>query len=237
MVLYFLIGCGLLVLGLASLRWLARANRVQLIRALRWLMTVAVVLVGAYFIATGKVVQAAFLAFALGPLWVRWRALLSRLANAGGPSGGQNSTLETRYLRVFLEHDSGAMDGVVLAGRYSGARLSELKLDDLIVLLGECRIEDPDAASVLEAYLDRVWPAWREVAAGSGTDARSTPPTPSTAMSREEAYSVLGLKPGADVASIRAAHRQLMMKLHPDQGGSTYLAARVNMAKDVLLGE
>ncbi len=55
-------------------------------------------------------------------------------------------------------------------------------------------------------------------------------------MTREEAYQVLGLKPGASVAEIRAAHHRLMRAAHPDVGGSDWLAARINQARDALLG-
>ena len=54
-------------------------------------------------------------------------------------------------------------------------------------------------------------------------------------MTRAEAYEVLGLKPGANEEEIRAAHRRLMQAAHPDHGGSDWLAARVNLARDVLL--
>ena len=54
-------------------------------------------------------------------------------------------------------------------------------------------------------------------------------------MDVEEAYATLGLEPGASADAVKQAHRRLMKKLHPDQGGSTYLASKINQAKDVLL--
>ena len=107
---------------------------------------------------------------------------------------------------------------------------------DLLSLLRECRAEDEEGARLLEAYLDRLHPDWRdelggERAGSSGSGARST----SGDMTVEEAYAILGLAPGADADAIKEAHRRLMVKLHPDHGGSDYLATKINRARDVLL--
>jgi hypothetical protein len=168
---------------------------------------------------------------ALAPLFMRWKGLWNTLRNAGGPARGQSSDVETAWLRMSLDHDSGAMDGTVLQGAWKGRRLSELSVESLLDLLGECRVSDPDSAQILEAYLERARPDWREKAGAPTQEA-----APSAAMSREEAYRILGLEPGADDAAIREAHRRLMMKLHPDLGGSSYLAAKINQAKDLLIG-
>ncbi len=152
----------------------------------------------------------------------------------GGPkTPGQASDIETAYLSLSLDHDSGEMDGKVLQGRFVGTRLSDLQLSDLYELLQEVAA-DPDSERLLEAYLDRhVGPGWREDAGqtGKGNDSSFG------AMTRDEAYEILGLRPGAPVAEVRKAYKELMLKLHPDHGGSTVLAARVNAAKDLLLGE
>jgi DnaJ-domain-containing protein 1 len=74
---------------------------------------------------------------------------------------------------------------------------------------------------------------WREYAqGGAGAGAR---PADGGKMTEREAYQILGLQPGARPEEINRAHRSLIKKLHPDQGGTTYLAARINEAKDVLL--
>jgi hypothetical protein len=136
---------------------------------------------------------------------------------------------------MSLDHGSGSLDGEVLEGRYAGTRLSELPLAALLELLRTCRLEDEDSAQLLESYLERVHGAdWRaEVAAGSG----KAPAAASGPMTRAEAYRILDLEDGAGREAIIAAHRRLMQKLHPDRGGSGYLAARINQAKDCLLEE
>jgi hypothetical protein len=140
------------------------------------------------------------------------------------------SQVRSNFLAVELDHDSGAMTGEVIAGRHAGTKLDQLELSTLIALLGEF---DAESRDLLAAYLDRRHPRWREDAQGDAA-AGSGPPR-SGKMTKEEAYQILGLEPGASAEEIGRAHRGLMKKLHPDQGGSTYLAARVNEAKDVLL--
>jgi DnaJ-domain-containing protein 1 len=145
----------------------------------------------------------------------------------------------TAFLRMTLDHDTGRMEGTILRGRFAGMRLEELGPADLLALLRECRAEDEEGARLLEAYLDRVHPEWRDELAGerpggggSGSGARSTS---GDDMSVEEAYAILGLSAGADAEAIKEAHRRLMVKLHPDHGGSDYLATKINRARDVLL--
>ena len=240
---YLVLGIALLV-GLVLLgRWFATAPPSQLVTALKWALGVLAALLGAFFLFTGK------LSWALAPLGLLFAALgrqlarllaqyavFSGLGNVGGFGGGARSRarprsgVETEFLRMTLDHDTGEMDGTVLQGTFAGRALSSMSLDELLRLLGECAGADPQSARVLEAYLDRVHGAdWRERKA-------EQPRAGSSGMSKEEAYEILGLSPGATAEEIRAAHHRLMSKIHPDHGGSTYLAAKINQAKDVLLG-
>jgi len=156
-------------------------------------------------------------------------------AGIGGGSGdGQRSSIRTRFLEMTLDHASGDMEGLVMEGPLQGRRLSELGLSQLIDLLTLCRRVDAQSAAVLEAYLDRVrGEDWREYAQG----AAGTAPPADGAMTEEEAHAILGLANGASEDEIRSAHRRLMQRFHPDRGGSDYLAAKINEAKRLLLGD
>lgn len=150
---------------------------------------------------------------------------------ARGPSQGQKSQVETRYLRMTLNHDSGDMDGDILEGKHRGKRLSDLGFSDLLDLLHECRREDAQSAAVLEAFLERNFAdEWRDSETGRGQSGVKG----NGKMSLDEAREILGVSAGATREQIIEAHRHLMQKLHPDRGGSTYLAAKINEAKRVL---
>lgn len=148
-------------------------------------------------------------------------------------SSGQTSTVRSAFFEMTLDHDTGLMRGRVTAGDYVGQELDQLDEAALGTLLREVAA-DPDSVSLLEAYLDRRFPGRRpDLEQDAGP--RESGPGRTQTMTEQEAYEVLGLEAGASTDEIRAAHRSLMKRLHPDQGGSTWLAARVNLAKDVLL--
>jgi DnaJ-like protein len=147
-------------------------------------------------------------------------------------SPGQVSRVRSAFLEMELYHDTGAMRGRILAGQYEGLSLDALDAKTLIGFLGEI---DEESRDLLMAYLDRRQPRWREDVQADAATGQTRPARSTGKMTDEEAYQILGVHPGATAEEIGRAHRTLMKKLHPDQGGSTYLAARVNEAKDVLL--
>lgn len=145
-------------------------------------------------------------------------------------TGGQTSRVRSAYVEMELDHDSGEMRGRIVAGRQQGAALERLDVETLAGLLSEM---DEESRALLVAYLDRRDPGWGEHAQGDAATGR--PAASSGKMSEQEAYQILGVEPGASADDISRAHRTLMKKFHPDQGGSTYLAARINEAKEILL--
>ena len=143
---------------------------------------------------------------------------------------GQMSRVRAAFVEMELDHDTGTMRGTVLAGPCRGRSLDDL---DVPTLLGLLSGFDPDSRALLAAYLDRREPGWREHAQGDAAAGQGA--ARAGKMTEEEAYQVLGLPPGASAEDVNRAHRSLMKKVHPDQGGSTYLAAQINAAKEVLL--
>jgi len=255
-----LIGLGRLLILLGILlglwmawRWFMRTPPEKVARFLTHFAIAAAVVIIMILAATGRLHPLfAAIGAALGglvTLFLRllrtpWAlALAQRLfsfyrqnKNAAGPAGGQQSRVETRFLRMFLDHDSGEMGGEVIAGRFAGYRINELELAQLTALWQEYCSQDSESAALLEAYLDRVHgETWREqCAADSGSDSAYSPPA-NGQMTREEACKILGIEQGGTEEEIIAAHRRLAQRLHPDRGGSDYLAAKINRAKDVLL--
>jgi hypothetical protein len=231
------------------LRWFARLPPGQAARVLRWGLFIALLLVLVLLAATGRLNWIFALVASLAPLFRRLILLaFGNLPVLGGlyrqyrsartrrrPSPGQTSRIDTTFLSMALDHDTGEMSGEVLAGQFKGAQLRDLDFDQLLQLMNECQAQDADSVALLEAYLDRMHAdEWREQKAESKE--RSTPPPHSeSGMTRDEALEILGLAPGASEEDIIAAHRRLMQRLHPDRGGSDWLAAKLNQAKDLLL--
>ena len=161
--------------------------------------------------------------------WLPWSS--ASLGSRTQKSTGQVSRVRSAFVEMELDHDTGTMRGRILAGPHEGADLDSLDVATLI----ECLVGiDEESHALLMAYLDRREPGWREHAQ-AGAASRAGRAGSSGKMTEEEAYQILGVKAGASAEEIGRAHRTLMKKLHPDQGGSTYLAARVNEAKDILL--
>lgn len=217
----------LLAAGLFGLLFL-RADAAKLAGGMRLAGPVVVGLIGAGLTLLGRVGLGGMLvSVALG-----WH-MRTRRQQAAKPSPGRRSTVRTAALEMELDHDTGALSGFVLAGSHEGRQLDEMTLEELLSLGAELAGDD-ESRQLLETYLDGKFPVWRDDAKAD-TGRRQAGAPASGAMTKQEAYDILGLEAGAGTAEIRKAHRRLMQRLHPDLGGSSFLAARINQAKEVLL--
>jgi hypothetical protein len=205
-----------------------RTQPSQLAHRLRVAGALALLLVGAVLLYLRQ--------FALGlAIGVAGYIILRRsapLRAAAGPA--QQSNVRSAGLEMRLDHESGEMDGRVLAGRHEGRMLSELTLAELLEL-GEDFRGDADSLRLLESYLDRTQPGWRDDLQADRAR-RQSAASGAGRMSTQEAYEILGLEPGAGESEVREAHRRLMKQVHPDRGGSAALAAKINEAKERILG-
>jgi hypothetical protein len=230
-----LYGAGALVLLWWLSKTFATTNPAALAKGVRLAGGVAALGVAALLALRGRI-DMAFLVGGGGAWLLGWNSLPIRgFGSRTAKEPGAVSRVRSAMIEMELDHDSGDMDGTVLAGAKAGRSLASLSEFELKLLYEECASADPDGVRLLEAYLDRRFAGWRKDADRDRDAGPLRDPAPG-AMTEQEAYQILGLQPGAGLDEIRQAHRTLMKKLHPDQGGSTYLASRVNQAKDVLLG-
>jgi hypothetical protein len=230
-----ILGAAVLVLLIWAAKSFAKADPKQAALLVRKLGGFATLLFAAFLLIRGEIGPAVTVGV-LGLGLLGWVALWP--AGFFGPrlqtAAGQASRVRTAFVEMELDHGSGRMRGRILAGPHQGASLDTL---DVATLIGLLSAVDADSRDLLAAYLDRRQPGWREYAQGDAAAGRGggRASARSGKMTEEEAYQILGLQPGASAQDVTRAHRSLIKKLHPDQGGSTYLAARVNEAKDVLL--
>ncbi|MEQ9575693.1 MAG: hypothetical protein RLN77_08945, partial [Rhodospirillales bacterium] len=231
---YLVLGVALLAAFLIGVRWYATANVKTLKKVLFFVFGGLAVALALFFVITGRLGWAVFAASALIPMLLRARMAyraarnFSRMAGAGqGAPTGQTSDVETRFLRMGLDHDTGDVWGEVIDGPYKGRLLDDMTVSEKLDLLRHCWVEDEASARVLEAYLDRVHPDWRDAADDAGPQTGGAGPSRSGAMTRAEALAVLGLSEGASRQDIKAAYQRIISGLHPDHGGSDYLAAQV----------
>jgi hypothetical protein len=229
---WLVLGVSLVIGGILVLRWFVDADVKNVLRFARWTGIGLVVLAGVFLLISGRLAWLWIVAMGLLP-WISRFRMLRRVAQAArGPRGGNQSQVETRFVTMTLDHDSGDMDGKVREGPYAGQRLSAMNLEDLVALYRAALEADVQSASVLESYLDRFHgDGWR----GDGDAGGAAPAGDDGPMTKAEAYRILNLAPGASKAEINQSHRDLMKKMHPDHGGSDYLAAKINEAKEKLL--
>lgn len=228
----------LLIGALIFFSWAKRANPAARNRALMYVgvgLIILMVLTGRLpwlFAVVGALIPLVQRVLTATQLFSTLRSASNRYKASQGPTPGQQSDVETPFLKMHLDHASGAMSGDVLSGRYAGKTLQALELGQLLELYNECRQgRDQQSCAVLDAYLQRRFgDDWREETQHAGA------PGQGVNMSRDEACQILGVDSDATSDQIVEAHRRLMQKLHPDRGGSTYLAAKLNQAKDLLLG-
>lgn len=237
----FLLGLLLLVILSLALYIFVNVQPATLARAIRSFTAAFAALAGTGLLLSGRI--------GLAIITVSAAIMALRALRSGGPSGygwggsdnasqsgqaGKMSEIVTDMLAMTLDHRTGELDGDVRKGPFAGRSLGSLGLQDLLNLLMDCQRNDPRSVPLLETYLDRQQPDWRQHI-GDDQAQYEEGRASDTTMDEATACSILDVSPGASADEIKEAHRRLMNKLHPDHGGSSYLAAQLNRAKDVLL--
>ncbi|SRR5690606_13837548 len=228
----FILGVTLLVALIIGSQALANAEPAKILKGLRIGAVIVCSVAAGFFILTGR--------FSYAPPFVLAALFFLRnkpLFSSRQPSEGQTSDVRTRYLAARLDHDSGEMDATILEGQFEGRRLSALSRAEIGAFLREVQDDEPTIA-IVESFISRKFGEEFD-AAGEETrensHSRQQSHSSPGGMTRAEAFAILELDESASVADIKAAHRRLMKKFHPDHNGSDYMAAKLNQAKDFLL--
>lgn len=216
-----------------------RQGKIKLVLIVLGLLLVILALTGRASIVFAIIGAAMTQIMRIMPLLIRFFPMLQQFRGQSKVfrnQTNQSSQVRSNLLLMTLDHDSGHIDGEITGGQFSGRTLGELSLDELRSLLSECQQQDPEGVRLVQAYVSRVhgdqqWTNNSEREQQSGSADESSAARPSVS----EAGEILAIDPNAPKAEIIAAHRKLMGKVHPDKGGSNYLAAKINAAKEVLI--
>jgi hypothetical protein len=237
---------GIVLLGLILLfaRWYVDAEPRDVLRVLKFIGILFALVVIGVAIASGRIGMLWLVLLGLLPWIGRLRALMRQSGEVRGPVAGQRVDRRTDFVVIYLNSETGDMDGRVLQGPQRGKLLSELSVDALVTLYEAAVLEDAESAAILEAYLDRMHgSAWRQKSKtmDETEDAHSTMPDGQkllqARMSRAEAYHVLGLAPGASKSDIESAFNHLVQTGHPNEDVAKEIASKAECAKSILIDE
>lgn len=228
----FILGLVIVVGGWYLIKSFANAQPAQVRGLIRKLGGIAVIAFAGFLTLRGEL-NIAIPLFMLGLGLMGQQAMFPNGMPWQRKTPGQASRVSTSLIAMQLDHDTGRMEGEVLAGALRGRKLSSLSLSEAQLLHRDCAAAPDQSRALLEAWIERSHPEWR--ASWNSGSAGASPATASPKMTRAEALAILGLKDGATPDAVRAAHRRLMKTAHPDLGGSDYLAAKINEAKEYLL--
>ncbi|WP_169568590.1 DnaJ domain-containing protein [Sneathiella limimaris] len=224
---YFILGAALLFAFVLGGHAIANAKPGTLLKILRWTGLIGFAGAALFFALTGRFQIASGL-FIASLFFLRNKPFFS----SSSPSSGQSSDVNTEWLHATLDHDSGEMDATIKQGEFEGATLSQLSFEDLLKL-ETVLIKDQQSLAILQAYIDRNFERGSQHSHQEDAS-ESTNTRQNNQMTKAEAYEILELEVGASLNEIRAAHRRLMKKFHPDHQGSAYMAAKLNEARDIL---